>query len=133
MDYGHGGLDWGFFGNRNLATIRDSFSPWPASWALNRRSTRTALCLGSWLARIPCIKNIDGGMTSGIFRPMDHFEQAEHMGREIDKVIDRIKNEYDMSYEQVIGVLQLKVAEICSEAMDAARDNSRPSPDFPAD
>lgn len=37
----------------------------------------------------------------------DHFEQKGDFQNEVENVIDRFRGEYDMSYADLIGVLQI--------------------------
>jgi hypothetical protein len=48
---------------------------------------------------------------------VDHFEQLRHLNRELDKVIERVREEYDMSYEALIGALQLYSVKLGLEAI----------------
>lgn len=42
-------------------------------------------------------------------------ENIDHLMTEIDKVIDRTRKEYDMTYAEVIGVLQMKIMDLHAE------------------
>lgn len=43
---------------------------------------------------------------------------VEHLSNEIDRMIDRFRQEYDMSYAETVGVLQMKIHLLCCEAAD---------------
>lgn len=47
---------------------------------------------------------------------MSDNEQIKHFGDEVDKLVDRFRTEYDLSYASVVGVLQMKIHLLCSEA-----------------
>jgi hypothetical protein len=66
-------------------------------------------CSGNEYARLaPCPTNNRG---------VDHFQQLEHLNRELDKVVERVRGEYDMSYEAVIGALQVLSVKLGLEAI----------------
>lgn len=48
---------------------------------------------------------------------MDHFEQINQFNTELDKLIDRVREEYDMSYESVVGALHIRAAMVALEAI----------------
>lgn len=41
------------------------------------------------------------------------------MSREIDRVVDQFRTEFDLNYAAVIGILQMKVHLMCQEADEA--------------
>lgn len=45
-------------------------------------------------------------------------EQISHLGNDIDALVDRYRQEYDMSYASVVGVLEMKIFLLCSEASE---------------
>ena len=49
-------------------------------------------------------------------RGVNHFEQILQFNRELDKLIERVRSEYEMSYESVIGALHLRAHYLCEEA-----------------
>lgn len=51
---------------------------------------------------------------------MDQTEQTNHFGDELDKLVDRFRKEYDISYASVIGTMQMKIYLLCSEAEERA-------------
>lgn len=46
--------------------------------------------------------------------------QVEHLSNEIDRIIDRFRSEYEISYAAVVGVLTMKIHTLCDEAADRA-------------
>lgn len=54
-------------------------------------------------------------------------EQAcNYLDEQIERAIDYCRQEYQISYAEVIGVLQVKVIQISQEAMDYADDEDQP-------
>lgn len=49
---------------------------------------------------------------------MTEKEQIEHLANELDNLIERYRDEYEISYAAVVGVLQIKIHLMCSEASD---------------
>jgi hypothetical protein len=47
---------------------------------------------------------------------MTDREQLDHFANDIDNLIDRYSDEYDMSYAMVVGVLEMKINSLCREA-----------------
>jgi hypothetical protein len=47
---------------------------------------------------------------------MTEKEQVDHFANDIDSLVNRYRNEYDMSYAAVVGVFQMKIYLLCSEA-----------------
>ncbi len=47
---------------------------------------------------------------------MSESEQIKHFGDEIDKLVDRFRREYDITYAAVVGTLFMKAHLICNEA-----------------
>lgn len=58
---------------------------------------------------------------------MDHFEQLRHLNHELDMLVDRVRKEYEMSYEAVIGALTLKAHHLCAEAMKQEYEPDEPT------
>lgn len=50
---------------------------------------------------------------------MDGQEQIQQVADELDKLIERCRIEYDLSYASVVGVLQMKTHLLCQEAAEA--------------
>ena len=53
---------------------------------------------------------------------VDHFEQLVHLNAELDKVVQRFREEYELSYESVIGALQLLSVKLGLEALSEEED-----------
>lgn len=53
---------------------------------------------------------------------MDGQEQIQQVADELDKLIERCRIEYDLSYASVVGVLQMKTHLLCQEAAEADTD-----------
>lgn len=49
---------------------------------------------------------------------MSEAEQIKHLADKVDALIDHTRNEYDMTYAAVVGVLQMKIHLLCKEATD---------------
>lgn len=50
--------------------------------------------------------------------PMSDREQAQHFAAEIDKLVDRFRQEYDIGYMSLIGVLHAKAHLLVDEAYE---------------
>lgn len=48
---------------------------------------------------------------------MSEKEQIDAFADDIDKLVDRYANEFDMTYAAAIGVLQMKIHTICDAAL----------------
>lgn len=44
--------------------------------------------------------------------------QIQHLAEELDRLIDRSRSEYDLSYGETVGVLQMKIHLLCVEAQE---------------
>ena len=44
--------------------------------------------------------------------------RVEHLGDEIDKIINHFRMEYDMTYAEAVGVLFMKAQLLCEEAAE---------------
>ncbi len=44
--------------------------------------------------------------------------QVEHFSKELDKLVDRFRREYDISYAEVVGCLYMKTHELFDEAKE---------------
>lgn len=53
---------------------------------------------------------------------MTDKQQIDQLSDSLDALIDRVRDEYDMSYASVIGVLQMKIHTLLHEAEDKAED-----------
>lgn len=49
---------------------------------------------------------------------MSESEQVKHLGDELDRLVDRFRSEYDMTYASVVGVLHMKAHLLCAEAAE---------------
>lgn len=49
---------------------------------------------------------------------MTEKEQTDHFADDVDRLVDRYRSEYEMTYASVIGVLQMKIWGMCAEAND---------------
>ncbi len=47
---------------------------------------------------------------------MDANEQIRHFGDEIDKLVDRFRDEYELPYASIVGVLNMKAFLLCRES-----------------
>lgn len=57
---------------------------------------------------------------------MDDKQQVFAFADDVDKLVERYRNEFDMTYAAVVGVLFMKAQLLCREAgeSDADEDNS---------
>lgn len=49
---------------------------------------------------------------------MSEQEQVFHFGDELDKLVDRFRSEYDLSYAAVVGTLMMKAHVLMDEASE---------------
>lgn len=49
---------------------------------------------------------------------MNHTEQITAFADDIDRLVERYRNEFDLTYASVIGVLFMKAHLLCNEAGD---------------
>lgn len=49
---------------------------------------------------------------------MSEKEQTDHFANDIDKLVERYRSEYEVSYAAVVGVLQMKIHLLCQEASE---------------
>lgn len=47
---------------------------------------------------------------------MTDKEQTDAFANDLDKLVERYRQEFDMSYAQVVGTLEMKVHLLCDEA-----------------
>lgn len=47
---------------------------------------------------------------------MSEKEQIDHFADDLDRLVDRYRKEYEMSYASVVGTLQMKINLLCAEA-----------------
>lgn len=53
---------------------------------------------------------------------MSEKEQVVHLANDLDALIKRYADEYDMTYAAVVGVLQMKIHLLCEEASNEPSD-----------
>lgn len=53
---------------------------------------------------------------------MSDREQTKAFANEIDKLVERFRSEYDMTYAQIVGVLHMKSWLMCEEASEQDAD-----------
>lgn len=51
---------------------------------------------------------------------MTDKEQTDAFADDLDNLVERYRQEFDMSYAQVVGVLQMKLWLLCDEASERA-------------
>jgi hypothetical protein len=49
---------------------------------------------------------------------MNEQQQTFHFGDELDKLVERFRQEYDLSYAAIVGTLHMKAHLLCGEAID---------------
>jgi len=54
---------------------------------------------------------------------MTGHQQTMALGDEIDKLVERFRQEFDLTYAQVTGVLQMKIWLLNKEAVDTADED----------
>lgn len=59
---------------------------------------------------------------------MTEKEQIKHLADDVDKLIERYRTEYDLSYAAAVGVLQMKAHLLCAETI-ALREFDKVFPD----
>lgn len=47
---------------------------------------------------------------------MSEKEQIDHFSDDLDRLVDRYRKEYEISYGSAIGALQMKIHTLCAEA-----------------
>ena len=77
-----------------------------------------------WKSRFP--EDRKSGSGYGIVRctprSMSDKEQAEKFGEELDNLVDRFRDEWDLSYAVVIGLLTVKAQALCAECSESDED-----------
>lgn len=53
---------------------------------------------------------------------MNESEQVTHFADDIDKIVDRYRDEYDISIASAVGVLQMKIHLLCREAEELGNE-----------
>lgn len=49
---------------------------------------------------------------------MSDTEQLQHFADDLDKLVDRYRSEYEISFGAIVGALQMKSWLLCQEAQD---------------
>lgn len=49
---------------------------------------------------------------------MDHKEQIQHFADELDRLVERFRSEYDLTYAATVGALMMKAHLLMAEAAD---------------
>lgn len=47
---------------------------------------------------------------------MDEKDQIKQFADELDNLVDRFRDEYDLTFASAVGVLQMKIHLLCEEA-----------------
>lgn len=55
---------------------------------------------------------------------MNDKEQIYQFGNELDNLVDRFRQEYEMSYAAIVGTLHIKAHLLCSEAAEDEPEES---------
>lgn len=58
---------------------------------------------------------------------MSDKDQITCFGDDIDKLVKRYRNEFEMTYAGIVGVLHMKAHLLCSEAEERFRDGDEPN------
>lgn len=53
---------------------------------------------------------------------MTEKEQIDHLADELDRLVERFRSEYDLSYAAVVGVLEMKKWLLCAEADERSEE-----------
>lgn len=51
---------------------------------------------------------------------MTSEQQIEHFENDLDALVERYRKEFDMTYAAMVGSLQLKIHDLCDEALRQA-------------
>lgn len=54
---------------------------------------------------------------------MDPHEQVDQFSKDLTKLVDRYRDEYDMVYAEMVGVLHMKAFHLCHEAHENNEDD----------
>lgn len=57
-----------------------------------------------------------GSGRDSILELMTDKEQTDAFANDLDKLVERYRQEFDMSYAQIVGTLYMKCHILCSEA-----------------
>ena len=50
---------------------------------------------------------------------MTEKEQIDHFAKDLNRLVDRYRSEYELSYASVVGVLHMKIFSMCDEARES--------------
>lgn len=53
---------------------------------------------------------------------MTETDQINHFADDLDNLVDRYRNEYDISYAAIVGTLHMKAHLLCDEASDRSEE-----------
>lgn len=56
---------------------------------------------------------------------MSEAEQIQHLADDLDKLIDRYCDEYEMTFASAVGVLQMKAWLLCQTAADTQESDEK--------
>jgi len=54
---------------------------------------------------------------------MTDKDQIDHFANDVDKLVERYRSEYDLTYAAVIGTLEIKIQQLCREAWDSTEED----------
>jgi len=54
---------------------------------------------------------------------MKHEDRLEHLGNQLDSLIERFRLEYDVTFAELISVLEMKKFFLCMEVSDEVDDD----------
>lgn len=55
---------------------------------------------------------------------MTDKEQTQQLADELDKLLNRFADEYDLSFASAVGVLQMKIHNLCQQAREESEDET---------
>ncbi len=73
--------------------------------------------------RLHAARGVAGDLRRGGI--MSEQEQIFHFGDELDKLVNRFRAEYDISYAAIVGTLFMKAQLLCGEAEDRDEGETR--------
>jgi hypothetical protein len=53
---------------------------------------------------------------------MTEEDQTNHFSNDVDKLVDRYRDQYEMSYAACVGVFTMKIHQLCKEADERAAE-----------
>jgi hypothetical protein len=57
---------------------------------------------------------------------MSYDEQIVHFGNEVDAVVNRFSEEYDLPSAVIVGILQMKIHLLCVDAFNREEEEENP-------